>query len=268
MLEVKNLSTYFFQDNEVVKAVGDVSFSLEEGEILGILGESGSGKSTIAHSILKLVYPPGKIVSGEIIFNGQDLLKLAEEETIEIRGAKISMIFQDPFSSLNPVLTVGEQIAEVISLHQGLSRRAAWNQAIEMLKLVKIKDSALRIKDYPHQFSGGMRQRVMIAMALACQPELLIADEPTTALDVTIQAEILSLLAELQQKLKLSIIYITHNFGIIKALCRRVIVLQAGRVVEAGQVSEIMDKPAAAYTAKLIKALSVMKQKGEKSNAI
>ncbi|MFA6549396.1 MAG: ABC transporter ATP-binding protein, partial [Candidatus Margulisiibacteriota bacterium] len=258
MLEVKNLSTYYYPDEKEMKAVDDVNFTVGKGEVLGILGESGSGKSTIAHSILRLIYHPGKIVAGEIIFNGQDLLKLSDGEMIKIRGAKISMIFQDPFSSLNPVFTVGDQIAEVIELHQGLSRKRAWSRAIEMLEIVRIKDAGLRIKDYPHQFSGGMRQRVMIAMALACKPQLLIADEPTTALDTAIQQEILELIKDLQRDFNLSVLYITHNFGIIKSLCKRVVVLCQGQVVEAGEVAKIIAAPTQAYTKKLIEALRVL----------
>ncbi len=258
MLKVKNLSTYFYTEEKVVKAVDNVSLSVKRDEILGILGESGSGKSTIAHSILRLVSPPGKIVSGEVVFNGRDLLKLSEKEMIKIRGAKISMIFQDPFASLNPVYAVGDQIAEAIQLHQGVSRKVAWQRAIEMLKVVHIKDPAVRIKDYPHQFSGGMRQRVMIAMALACQPELLIADEPTTALDVTIQAEILRLLKEVQQKFNLGIIYITHNFGIIRHICDNVTVMYQGKVVERGKTAEILENPRDSYTRKLIECLKVL----------
>jgi ABC-type dipeptide/oligopeptide/nickel transport system ATPase component len=258
MLEVRNLSTYFSQEDPIVKAVEAVSLAVAKGETLGVVGESGSGKSTLALSLMRLIYPPGKIVSGEIIFNGQDLMKLSEAEMIKIRGAKISMIFQDPFTSLNPVYTVGGQIAEAIELHQGLSRKEAWQKAIEMLEMVRIKESGARIKDYPHQFSGGMRQRVMIAMALACKPEILIADEPTTALDVTIQAEILRLLKELQKKLGLSIIYITHNFGIVKQMCERVVVMRQGKVVEEGRIQEIMDNPRESYTKSLIDSLKVL----------
>lgn len=260
MLRVKNLSTYFYQEASPTKAVDDVSFSVANGEVLGILGESGSGKSTIAHSLLRLIYPPGKIIAGEVIFNGEDLLKLTEEQMIKVRGAKISMIFQDPFTSLNPVYTVGDQIAEVVQLHQGFSKKAALNEAVQMLKVVQISQPDRRIHDYPHQFSGGMRQRVMIAMALACKPELLIADEPTTALDVTIQAEILRLIKELQQQFKLSVVYITHNFGIIKALCQRVIVIHKGRIVEEGQVASVINAPKDAYTKRLIHCLEVLKQ--------
>lgn len=256
MLEIKNLFTCYAVDGSEIKAVDGVSFSIDRAEILGILGESGSGKSTLAYSILRLVAPPGKIVGGEILFDGQDLLKLSEPEMIKIRGAKISMIFQDPFSSLNPVFTVGDQIAEAIQLQQGLKRKEAWQKAIEMLGIVQIKNPAERIKNYPHQFSGGMRQRVMIAMALACNPELLIADEPTTALDVTVQAEILRLLKELQQKFNLSIIYITHNFGIIKHLCDWVVVMQQGRKVEEGRVGEVLGSPKEEYTARLIESLN------------
>lgn len=260
MLQVNGLSTHYYQDNSIIKAVDDVSFSVNKGEVLGILGESGSGKSTIAHSILRLIYPPGKIVSGRIIFNGQDLLKLTEEGMIGIRGAKISMVFQDPFTSLNPVYTVGDQIAEAIRLHQGLNKKESLEKAVQMLETVHIKDAADRVRDYPHQFSGGMRQRVMIAMALACRPELLIADEPTTALDVTIQAEILKLIQEIQRKFNLSVIYITHNFGIIRSLCRRVIVLYKGRLVEAGRVEQVVSSPQNAYTKRLIDALATLRR--------
>jgi peptide/nickel transport system ATP-binding protein/oligopeptide transport system ATP-binding protein len=268
MLEVKALSTYFYQDEAVVKAVEGVSLLVGSGETLGVVGESGSGKSTLALSILRLIYPPGKIVSGEVLFNGQDLLKLAEAEMIKVRGAKISMIFQDPFTSLNPVFSVGDQIAEAIALHQGSSRKQAWSKAVEMLEMVKIKDPTARAKDYPHQFSGGMRQRVMIAMALACRPEVLIADEPTTALDVTIQAEILRLLKELQRELKLSIIYITHNFGIIREICERVIVMYKGRKVEEGRVQEVLENPREKYTQNLIDSLRVLSKgyRGDRGN--
>lgn len=259
MLEVNDLSIEFVQEEQVVRAVSDVGFSLEKGEVLGILGESGSGKSTIAHSILRLISPPGRIVSGRILFNGQDLLTLSEAQMIKIRGARISMVFQDPFTSLNPVYTIGDQIAEAIHLHQGLKRREALDKTVQMLELVRIKDPAGRIADYPHQFSGGMRQRVMIAMALACRPELLIADEPTTALDVTIQAEILSLIKELQQELGFSVVYITHNFGIIKSICQRVLVLHRGRVVESGEVAEVLSAPKDPYTRRLIESLRALR---------
>jgi ABC-type dipeptide/oligopeptide/nickel transport system ATPase component len=259
MLNVKNLSTYYYPEGREVKALENVSFDLRKGEILGILGESGSGKSTLAHSILRLVYPPGKIVSGKIFFKGQDLLRISEEEMVKVRGAGISMVFQDPFTSLNPVYTVGEQIAESIRLHQGAGKQEALSEAVRMLDTVHIKDPGLRVNDYPHQFSGGMRQRVMIAMALACRPELLIADEPTTALDVTIQAGILKLLKELQQEFKISVVYITHNFGIIHAICQRVIVLYQGSIVEEGKVEEVLSAPRDDYTRRLISCLNVLK---------
>lgn len=243
-----------------VKAVDNISFTLGRGDILGIVGESGSGKSTVALSIMRLVSAPGRILSGEIVFQGQDLLKLSEKEMVKIRGAKISMIFQDPFTSLNPVFSVGDQIAEAIQLHQGLSRKGSWQRAIEMLDLVKIKEPKMRIKDYPHQFSGGMRQRVMIAMALACQPELLIADEPTTALDVTAQAEILRLLEDLKRRMNLSIIYITHNFGIVKEICSRVVVMNKGQVVEQGETRRVLKSPREVYTRKLIESLNYLHQ--------
>jgi ABC-type dipeptide/oligopeptide/nickel transport system ATPase component len=257
MLEVKGLSVNYYGEEETVRAVSEVNLAAAKGESLGVLGESGSGKSTLALALMRLVGYPGKIVNGEILFNGQDLLKLSEEEMIKIRGARISMIFQDPFTSLNPVYSVGDQIAEVIQLHQQVSRREAWSRAKDMLNLVRIDNR--RILDYPHQFSGGMQQRVMIAIALSCQPELLIADEPTTALDVTIQAEILKLLKELQKNLGLSIIYITHNFGIIKEVCQRVLVMYKGKVVEEGETLKVLNDPKDNYTKSLIESLRVLK---------
>lgn len=260
MLTVKGLSAYFYLEEKIVEAVKNVSFFISKGEVLGIVGESGSGKSTVGLSIMRLIPSPGRIVSGEVIFNDQNLLKLSESEMIKVRGAKISMIFQDPFTSLNPVFTIGDQIAEAIQLHQGLNRHQAWQRAVEMLNMVQIKDAEARVRDYPHQFSGGMRQRVMIAMALACQPELLIADEPTTALDVTIQAEILKLLKELQEKFGFSIIYITHNFGIVKAICNRVVVMHQGKVVEEGTVDQVLNNPQGDYTKRLIDCLRIIKR--------
>ncbi len=258
MLEVKELSVQYEKENLAVKAVDNVSFGLANGEILGIAGESGSGKSTIALALMRLIQPPGRITGGEVFLDGQDLLKMPEAELIKVRGARISMVFQDPFTSLNPVFTVGEQIAESIRLHQGFGRKEAWSRAVEMLDLVRIKDPGSRSKDYPHQFSGGMRQRVMIAMALACQPELLIADEPTTALDATIQAEIVRLFLQIQAEFKISIIYISHSFGIIKALCHRVVVVNQGRVMEAGGVGEVLARPRSGYTQKLLDAVTAL----------
>lgn len=260
MLEVKNLSTYFSKDDGLIKVVDNVSFSVGRGDILGILGESGSGKSTIAHAILRLVPPPGRIVRGEIIFNGTNLLQLSESEMIKIRGAKIAMVFQDPFTFLNPVFTVGEQIAEAIQLHQSGGKKEAWTKAIAMLETVQIHNAAQRIHDYPHQFSGGMRQRVMLAMALSGKPDLLLADEPTTALDVTVQSEILKLIKDLQTRLNLSVIYITHNFGIIKTLCQRVIVMHKGNLVEEGTVVQIVESPKDEYTRNLVNCLRALKR--------
>ena len=255
MLEVRNLSVEY----PAVKAVEGVSLTVGSGESLGVVGESGSGKSTIALAIMRLISAPGKIVGGEINFQGRDLLKISEEEMIKVRGARISMIFQDPFTSLNPVFTIGDQIAEAVALHQGLNRRESWQKAVQMLELVKIKNPSKRARDYPHQFSGGMRQRAMIAMALACQPDLLLADEPTTALDVTIQAEILSLLKDIQAQLKFGLLYITHNFGIIKEMCERAVVIHKGKLVESGSVSQIIDSPSQAYTKRLIDCVRALK---------
>lgn len=254
MLEVKNLSVQF----EDVQAVKEVSFSLNRGQTLGLLGESGSGKSTVALSIMRLISLPGKITGGQIFLEEKDLLTLNDEEMRKVRGAKISIIFQDPFASLNPVFTVGEQIAEVYRFHEGLDRKAAWQKAVEMLDTVHINDPVQRAHDYPHQFSGGMRQRVMIAMALACQPDYLIADEPTTALDVTIQAEILKLLKEVQQKFNLGILFITHNFSIVKQICDNVVVMREGRVVEVGPMQTVMQQPKDAYTKNLIECVRVL----------
>ena len=259
MLEVKDLTTCYYSEDKTNNAIDNISLTVKKGEVLGILGESGSGKSTLGLSILRLISPPGKIISGEVNFEGRDLLKLSENEMIKIRGAKISTVFQDPFTSLNPVYTVGEQIAEVIRLHQGLGYREAHKKAIEMLDIVQINDPGARVNDYPHQFSGGMRQRVMIAMAIACRPELLIADEPTTALDVTVQAEILKLLKEIQQEYGMGIMYITHNFGIIREICSRVLVMYKGKIVEEGSIDQIMYSPKDEYTKRLIDCLKVLK---------
>ena len=259
MLEVSNLSVNYYCGDKTIEAVKDISFGVNRGETLGILGESGSGKSTIAHAILNLISLPGKIVSGKIMLENSDILSLKEKELIKIRGEKISIIFQDPFTSLNPVYSVGEQIAETIKLHQEVSRKQSWEKAIETLEIVQIKDAKIRAKDVPHRFSGGMKQRVMIGMALACQPEYLIADEPTTALDVTIQAEILTLLKDVQKKYNLGIIYITHNFGIIKKICDRVLVVYKGNIAEEGTPEQILKAPQNEYTKKLINCLRELK---------
>jgi peptide/nickel transport system ATP-binding protein/oligopeptide transport system ATP-binding protein len=249
LLSLRNLKTYFYTDEGVVKAVDGLSYDLYRGQTLGIVGESGCGKSVHALSIMRLIpQPPGKIVSGEIWFEGQDLLKLTEEEMRRIRGNRIAMIFQEPMTSLNPVLTIGEQIAEAVMLHQGLGRKEAWDRAVEMLEKVKIPMARERVKDYPHQFSGGMRQRVMIAMALSCNPSILIADEPTTALDVTIQAQILDLMRELQQEFNAAIILITHNLGVIAEMADEVVVMYAGKPVEHTDVRTIFKDPKHPYT--------------------
>ena len=253
LLEVENLATYFYTEDGVMPAVDGVSFDLRKGETLGIVGESGSGKSVTSLSVMRLIpNPPGKIVSGRITFEGRDLLALPEGEMRKIRGNEISMIFQEPMTSLNPVFTVGAQIAEAIELHQGLSPKKAHERAIDMLRLVGIPSPEVRVDQYPHQMSGGMRQRVMIAMALSCNPKLLIADEPTTALDVTIQAQILELMKELKRELGTAIMLITHDMGVIADMCERVIVMYAGKVVEEAPVGEIFEHPLHPYTEGLL----------------
>src|SRR6476620_9673631 len=233
LLQIKNLKTQFFTPDGIVKAVDGVSYSLDEGETLGIVGESGSGKSVSALSIMRLIpYPPGKIVEGEIIYKGQNLLDLDQNEMSHIRGKEIAMIFQDPMTSLNPVLTVSRQIGEALQLHLGMTSKQAKARTIELLKLVGIPSAEKRVDNYPHQFSGGMRQRVMIAMSLSCNPKLLIADEPTTALDVTIQAQILDLVRRLKSEFNTAVLFITHDLGIVAGLCDRVQVMYAGKIVE------------------------------------
>lgn len=269
LLEVRDLSTYFFTDEGIVKAVDNVSFKLSPGESLGILGESGCGKSVTALSIMRLIQsPPGKIVDGEVLFKGADLLKKSEEEMRQIRGNKISMIFQDPMTSLNPVFTIGDQIVEAIVLHQKLDKRTARKKAVEMLELVRIPEADKRINDYPHQFSGGMRQRVMIAMALACNPSILIADEPTTALDVTIQAQILELIKQLRKEFNMSTILITHDMGIVAESCNNVLVMYAGKVVEYADLYTIFKHPAHPYTLGLLESVPRLDVRRERLNAI
>jgi len=249
LLNIKGLRTHFYTEGGVVKAVDGVDLELKKGETLGIVGESGSGKSITAMSVMGLIpNPPGKIVAGEILFNGEDLVKKSEAEMCSIRGNSIAMIFQDPMTSLNPVITIGEQIAENIRLHQGLGKKAAWARAVEMLAKVGIPDAAQRAKAYPHQFSGGMRQRAMIAMALSCNPKLLIADEPTTALDVTIQAQILDLMRQLKEEYHTSIMMITHDLGVVAELCDHVLVMYAGRPVEFADVQSLFTGARHPYT--------------------
>jgi peptide/nickel transport system ATP-binding protein len=256
LLEIEDLRTYFFTRDGVVRAVDGVSLSVARGETLGVVGESGCGKSVTSLSILRLIpAPPGRIVSGAIRFEGVDLLKLSEPEMRDIRGNEISMIFQEPMTSLNPVLTVSRQISETLMLHQGLDTRAAAARAVEMLRLVNIPEPERRAQQYPHELSGGMRQRVMIAMALACNPKLLIADEPTTALDVTIQAQILDLMRELKQKIGAAIILITHDLGVVAEMAQRVVVMYAGRKVEEAPVKELFRHPRHPYTVGLLNSV-------------
>jgi oligopeptide/dipeptide ABC transporter ATP-binding protein len=256
ILEIENLKTYFFARDRVVKAVDGVSYAVRRGETLGVVGESGCGKSVAALSILRLIPdPPGRIVSGAIRFEGTDLLQLPAARMQTIRGNDISMIFQEPMTSLNPVLTIGYQISETIILHQHLSRRDALDKAVEMLRLVHISDGERRIHDYPHQLSGGMRQRVMIAMALSCNPKILIADEPTTALDVTIQAQILDLILELQSKLGTAVVLITHSLGVVAETAQRVVVMYAGRKVEEAGVEALFAAPLHPYTRGLMESV-------------
>jgi oligopeptide/dipeptide ABC transporter ATP-binding protein len=269
ILDVRNLQTHFFTDDGVSKAVDGVDFSLNKGETLGLVGESGCGKSITSLSILRLIAsPPGKIVGGEILFKGQDLLKKSESEMRRIRGNEISMIFQEPMTSLNPVYTVGEQIAEVLRLHQNMSRKEAWEKAVDMLRLVGIPSPEKRATQEPHELSGGMRQRVMIAMALACRPEILIADEPTTALDVTIQAQILELMKKLQEEMGMSIIMITHDLGVVAETCDRVAVMYAGKVVEYTTAKNLFASPKHPYTVGLMNSLPRLDEDVEELQAI
>ncbi len=259
LLDVRNLRTSFFTEGGEVRAVDDVSFSVFRGRTLGIVGESGCGKSVTSLSIMRLIpSPPGRIIGGQILYQGQDLVTLSEDQMRRIRGNEISMIFQEPMTSLNPVYTVGNQIIEAVTLHQGLGARDARDKAIEMLKLVGIPAPEKRVDDYPHQLSGGMRQRVMIAMALSCNPQVLIADEPTTALDVTIQAQILDLLRDLQQKVGLGLILITHDLGVVAEMADEVVVMYAGRVVEQAPVVELFKNPQMPYTRALLNSLPTL----------
>jgi peptide/nickel transport system ATP-binding protein len=256
LLEVEDLGTWFYTRQGIVKAVDGVNFRVASGETLGIVGESGCGKSMTALSLMRLIPdPPGRIVSGSVKLGGKDLLKLSQEEMRKVRGNEISMIFQEPMTSLNPVITIGKQISEALILHRDMNKKAAWKRSVEMLDLVKIPEPAQRAKEYPHQLSGGMRQRAMIAMALACNPKVLIADEPTTALDVTIQAQILELILELQREFGAAVILITHDLGVVAETARRVIVMYAGRKVEEAEVGELFARPMHPYTVGLMASI-------------
>jgi oligopeptide/dipeptide ABC transporter ATP-binding protein len=263
LLEVRDLQTHFFTPRGVARAVDGVSFSLDEGETLGLVGESGCGKSVTSLSVMRLVAPPGRVVAGSVVFDGRELLTLSEDEMRRVRGDDIAMIFQDPMTSLNPVFTVGDQIAEAVRLHQGLGRRASWDRAVEMLDLVAIPDPRRRASNYPYEMSGGMRQRVMIAMALSCSPRLLIADEPTTALDVTIQAQILELLARLQAEMRLGLLLITHDLGVVAEVCDRVCVMYAGQIVEEGSARQTFKEPSHPYTRGLLRSVPKLRRTGE-----
>ncbi len=256
LLEIRDLVTAFRTDEGVLRAVDGVSLSIQEGETLAVVGESGCGKTVTARSVLKLIdMPPGRFEAGQILWKGRDLLPLSPKAMDEIRSREIGMVFQEPMTSLNPIYRVGEQIGEAVRAHQNLSRKAAEAVAVEMLQLVQIPDAARRVRDYPHQFSGGMRQRVMIAMALACRPKLLIADEPTTALDVTIQAQILELLDDMKAKLGMSIMLITHDMGVVAERAQRVVVMYAGKVVEQAPVEALFATPRHPYTQGLIRSI-------------
>jgi peptide/nickel transport system ATP-binding protein len=268
LLQVRDLKVQFFTDDGAVRAVDGISFDIRSGEILGMVGESGCGKSVTALSILRLLSPTGKIVSGEINFRGKDLLHSSEREMQQVRGNQISMIFQEPMTSLNPVMTVGDQVAESLILHKRMGRKEALAETIRLFESVRISDAATRVKDYPHQMSGGMRQRVMIAMAIACQPALLIADEPTTALDVTIQAQILELLNQLRNEYGLSILLITHALGVLAETADRVIVMYAGRVVEEAPVQEIFEHPCHPYTVGLLDSIPKIEIDGQKRDRL
>jgi len=268
LLQVKNLKTYFYTEDGVVHAVDGVDFSIYPGEVLGIVGESGCGKSVTSLSIMRLISAPGKIVEGEIIFDGRDLVKAAEEEMMQVRGNRISMIFQQPQSALNPVFRAGDQISEVLNIHQDFGQEAGRERAIELLKLVGIPEPERRADAFPHELSGGMSQRVMIAMALACVPDLLIADEPTTALDVTIQAQILDLMRDMKKQLGSALMLITHDLGVIAEMANRVVVMYAGEIVEESPVASLFDKPLHPYTQGLIGSIPVLGERRDRLDVI
>ncbi|MEK7386776.1 MAG: ABC transporter ATP-binding protein [candidate division NC10 bacterium] len=270
LLEVRHLSTHYVsaRGTRVTRAVDDVSFALGEGETLGIVGESGSGKTTLALSLLRLLPPAGRIVSGEIRFEGDDLLRKSHAEMRRIRGKRIAMILQDPMASLNPLFTVGDQVAEPIRVHEGASRGSAWSRALELLKAVRISAPEMRVREYPHQMSGGMRQRIVGAIAISCEPRLLIADEPTTSLDLTIQAQYLNLLRELQRAHNLALIFITHNLGIVAKMCDQVAVMYGGRLVESGPIAQIYNAPAHPYTRALLESIPRLADSRKRLTAI
>ena len=268
LLEVRDLHTSFFTPVGEVKAVNGISFNLDHGKVLGIVGESGSGKSVTAYSIMQILEKTGKIVSGSIKVDGKELVGLSEREMKNIRGNRISIIFQDPMTSLNPTYTIGHQLMEAILLHTNRNKKQAYDRAVEMLKLVNVNEPEKRMKQYPFEFSGGMRQRVMIAMALACEPDILIADEPTTALDVTIQAQILELMQSLQKELGMAIIMITHDLGVVAQMCDEVIVMYAGSICEQGTADEIFYNPKHEYTKGLMRSIPTVSNDGEKLQPI
>jgi oligopeptide/dipeptide ABC transporter ATP-binding protein len=268
LLEVKNLKTYFFTEDGVVKAVDGVDFYVKPGEVLGLVGESGCGKSVTSLSIMRLIGIPGKVVEGEITFDGKNLLKLPESEMVHMRGNRMSMIFQQPQSSLNPVFKVGDQVGEVLQIHQKMSKEESWEKAVELLRLVGIPDPEKKAHSYPHEMSGGQAQRVMIAMALALNPMLLIADEPTTALDVTIQAQILDLMRDLRNRMNTAVILITHDLGVIAEMADRVAIMYAGRIVEESDVRTLFEKPLHPYTQGLIASIPILGLVKEKLDVI
>ena len=268
LLEVKDLHTSFYTPAGEVRAVNGVSFNLERGKVLGIVGESGSGKSVTAYSIMQILEKTGKIVSGSVKFDGQELVGIGEDGMKKIRGNKISIIFQDPMTSLNPTYTIGHQLMEAILLHTNRNKKQAWDRAVEMLRLVNVNEPEKRMKQYPYEFSGGMRQRVMIAMALACEPDILIADEPTTALDVTIQAQILELMQSLQKELGMAIIMITHDLGVVAQMCDEVIVMYAGSICEQGTADEIFYNPKHEYTKGLMRSIPTVDSDGSRLHPI
>ena len=268
LLEVKGLKTYFYTEDGVVRAVDGVNFEVYPGEVLGIVGESGCGKSVTSLSIMRLISKPGRVDAGEILLDGENLLNLSEEEMTKVRGNRISMIFQQPQTALNPVFKVGDQLAEVLNVHQDLGKDAGWKRAVQLLKMVGVPDPERRVEAYPHELSGGMAQRVMIAMALACIPELLIADEPTTALDVTIQAQILDLMRDMRREMGTSVILITHDLGVVAEMAERVAVMYAGEIVEQTDVNSLFDEPMHPYTQGLIGSIPILGEIKDKLDVI